>query len=169
MIPGLLSFTFPMMGKFQTIAPAIKNEIASTSKPQPAPTVDTRIPPPSVPRMYPKLVVNPITALPSCNFSFGNISGRTPDIAGHQIALRIPKSAPISASNQVLEKPTMSEIALRAARKLPIMSLPPTRRLRWNLSAMTPPKSMNASSGTKRAAMTIERSLPVELGRLSTP
>ena len=50
-IPGLASFTFPMMGRNQTITPAIKNEIASASKPQPEPTVATRIPPERVPTM----------------------------------------------------------------------------------------------------------------------
>ena len=85
------------------------------------------------------------------------------------MALRIPKSAPIRASNHVLEKPAIREIALTAARKLPSMSLPPTSRLRWNRSAITPPKSMKARSGTKRAAITMERSLPVDPGRLKTP
>jgi len=110
-----------------------------------------------------------MTAFPSCNFSFGRISGKTPDIAGHQMALRIPKSPPMSASNQVLENPAMREMALTAARKLPSMSLPPTKRFRWNRSAITPPKSMKARSGTKRAAITIDKSLPVALGRLRTP
>ena len=51
-------------------------------------------------------------------------------MAGHQIALRIPNIPPMIASNQVDENPAISETALTAATKLPIMSLNPTRRLR---------------------------------------
>ena len=104
--------------------------MASANKPQPAPTVETITPPPSVPTMYPIFVSKPTTAFPCCNFSFGTISGRTPDIAGHQIALRIPNIPPIIASNQVDENPAISETALTPATKLPIMSLLPTKRLR---------------------------------------
>ena len=46
------------------------------------------------------------------------------------MALRTPKSAPMVASNHTEENPAINEIALIAARKLPIMSLPPTKRFR---------------------------------------
>ena len=51
MIPGLFSLIFPISGRFQTITPAIKNEIASTRSPHPAPAVATITPPESVPMM----------------------------------------------------------------------------------------------------------------------
>ena len=52
-----------------------------------------------------------ITAFPCCNFSFGRISGSTPDIAGHHNAFKIPKSAPISAKKKTLDWLAIKEIA----------------------------------------------------------
>ncbi|CAB4921629.1 unannotated protein [freshwater metagenome] len=116
--------------KFQTRIPAIKNVSASINKAQPDPYKVTSVPPSRAPTTNPILLDRATTALPSLNFSFGKISGSTPVMAGHQSALRIPNSAPIDAKSQIVGKFPMKEIALIAAKKLPIMSAPPTTRFR---------------------------------------
>ena len=90
-------------------------------------------------------------------------------MAGHQSAFRMPKSAPISASNQIEGKPAINAIALTAVKTEPIMSTVPTMRLRLKRSPITPPNNMNAINGTKRAAITKLKSLPSAPGILSTP
>ena len=129
-IPGLSMRLFAFNLRFHTITPAIKKENPSIKSAHPGLVRVTITPPSKVPKTTPILLINPIIAFPSCNFSFGNISGSTPDMAGHQRAFNTPKSAPITASNKMEEKPAIKEIALTATRKLPIMSLPPTMRLR---------------------------------------
>ena len=114
-------------------------------------------------------VIKPITAFPCCSFSFGKISGNTPDMAGHQSAFSTPKSAPIKANNQTDGKPAINAIALTAVKTEPIMSTVPTIRFRLKRSPITPPNNINAISGTKRAAITKLKSLPSAPGILSTP
>ena len=109
------------------------------------------------------------TAFPSLNLSLGKISGSTPVIAGHHSALSTPKSAPISAKSQTDGKFPINESALVAAKKLPMMSAPPTTRLRLYRSPTTPPMSISATIGKKRAAITKLRSLPSAPGILKTP
>ena len=115
------------------------------------------------------LVVILTTAFPCCSFSFGNISGRTPDIAGHQSAFKIPNNAPINASKKTLEWLTINETALTVAKLLPIMSAPPTMRFRLKRSPITPPNNIKAIIGNMRAAITMLRSFPVAPGSASTP
>ena len=49
------------------------------------------------------------------------------------------------------------------------MSAPPTTRFRLYLSPTTPPRSISATIGTKRAAITMLRSVPSAPGILRTP
>jgi hypothetical protein len=87
--------------RFQTIIPAIKKEMASTKRAHPDPNSVTNVPP----SKRTKYVTNIGSHAQSQRFHAVislsvRISGSTPDIAGHQRAFKIPKSAPISAKKK---------------------------------------------------------------------
>jgi hypothetical protein len=103
------------------------------------------------------------------SFSFGTIAGSTPNIAGHHIAFKIPNRKPITTKSGTEAKAKMNDAALMATKRLPSISVPPTIRFRLNLSPITPPKSINAIMGNRRANITMLKSFPVAPLRLSTP